>query len=377
MLLDPDLGYFDEGLDLTDEALYRSASGRVGEARTLPPTSYRSKIFASLEDNRVWSRNWIGVGASEQIPEAGDILPFTIGYHGIHLQRMPDGSIAGRFNKAQHGGCRSVPLQCQTGSRTKCSFTACGYSRDRDVIPASELDDDRSAAQQYLGLRPERLLPVRVAENGSLLFACLDPRTPHLDQSMAAVGLSTDDWPPVSADLVAKKWIAAPANWKLIASNIASLITGGVDIEAEGIAGLQVDVPSLSCVASSTGLATAPSGLEGQSNFAWIFPNVLLLRSEGAAIAILLQPLSMVETQLRILCFGGHETGDALLAFALAIARNAGQSASSSQKQLSDWGTSRAPETEGLPAPFQDSPFGLAFQRVLIDSILTPAQPGG
>ena len=130
--------------------------------------------FQALEDAAIWSRLWICVGFAADIPSPGDVLPYTAGQHGIHIEHIADGSFVGRFNKAQHGGCRVVPLQCRTGAKTRCSFTACGHSRDRRPILATDTDRELHL-DQYLGSRPERLLPIPVGTYGPLLVTRLDP----------------------------------------------------------------------------------------------------------------------------------------------------------------------------------------------------------
>ena len=146
-----------------------------GAGRLLPEAAFSSLAYQAMEDAAIWSRSWVCIGFTAEIPAPGDILPFTVGHHGIHVERLAAQSFAARFNKAQHGGCRVVPLQCRTGTKTRCSFTACGYSRDRGPIGAADPDRDPQL-DQYLGLRPERLLPVATATWGPLLFVQLDPQ---------------------------------------------------------------------------------------------------------------------------------------------------------------------------------------------------------
>ncbi len=175
MVYHPDLGYFDEGVDLTDADLYKSANQPFGQATILPPPpfTYQSKVFSDLEDEKLWTRSWVTIGTTHQLQNPGDLLPFTVGHHGIHVQRNKDGSLTGRFNKAQHGGCRAVPSQCQTGKKTKCSFTSCGYSLDRNVLRVEEIGENTPTMHQYLGLIPERLLPIKVDTWGRLFLSIL------------------------------------------------------------------------------------------------------------------------------------------------------------------------------------------------------------
>ncbi len=354
MLLDPALGYYDEGLDLTEAALYRRARDPFGQAETLPPASYRSKVFSALEDNRIWTRSWIAVGLEQQIPDAGDLLPFTIGYHGIHLQREAGGGIIGRFNKAQHGGCRSVPLQCQTGTRTRCSFTSCGFSRDRDVIPAGELESDGSAAQQYLGMVPERLLPARVERRGSLLFTCLDPRTPAPPDLDAAL----PGWSDERLALAGRRWFAAAANWKLIGPALRDRLAERHGAPAAG-------------AASDVGVLAHWGQCDSRLSLFWGFPNLLLLRGSEETLVLLLQPLSMGETQVRALLLSRDATGQtALPEHWTSLLEACFADAGRQQRLLSLWGTPQDPQHQDEAAPQQSSAFAWQFQDYLISRIL-------
>ncbi|MBN9281870.1 MAG: ring-hydroxylating oxygenase subunit alpha, partial [Hyphomicrobium denitrificans] len=70
-LRNPELGYFDEGMNLSDAAVYRDACLPFGQATKLPPVAYRSKVFLELESEKVWTRSWVAIGLQQQIPNAG------------------------------------------------------------------------------------------------------------------------------------------------------------------------------------------------------------------------------------------------------------------------------------------------------------------
>ena len=171
MLAHPDLGFVDSGVDFLQPELYAACRTRFGIASALPRRTYTSPVFQQLENEKVWTRDWICIGTAPEIANPHDLLPYTIGQHAIHVQRTASGGLIGRFNKAQHGGCRAIPAQCQTGRKTKCSYTSCGFSRDRDVIAGELFGEMTPQAGQYLGVYPERLLPVSVETRGPLIFA--------------------------------------------------------------------------------------------------------------------------------------------------------------------------------------------------------------
>ena len=245
-----------------------------GTVRLLPSTAFQSRVFQAEEDAAIWTREWVCVGFAADIPNAGDVLPFTVGNHGIHIERLADGSLVGRFNKAQHGGCRTVPLQCQTGAKTKCSFTACGYSRDRRPIAAGDVNRDASL-DQYLGLRPERLLTVPVKSWGPLLLVQLDPE--------AKVAF---DWPDpdvvfarlpraASGDAAETRWIEHDANWKHLAV----------------------------CLAEGAIASVGETYAINNHKTVLLYPNVVILAGSDVTAAIILQPTALGRTLSRVRLF--------------------------------------------------------------------------
>ena len=241
-------------------------------ARVLPRSAYHTRAAQAKEDAAIWTRNWVCLGFAADVPNPGDVLPFTVGNHGIHVERLADGSLVGRFNKAQHGGCRVVPLQCQTGSKTKCSFTACGYSRDRRPIAAS--DSDRlKHLDQYVGLRPERLLPVTVRMWGPLVLANLDPL--HLPaMHLPAITWSSALAAAGSAIGGQTVWLEYDANWKHLAISLAAGRADGVETHL-------------------------------------FFPNVIVMTLYHALCMVVLQPTALAKTMCRIRLFEREETTSA------------------------------------------------------------------
>jgi len=342
MVLHPELGYFDEGSELTDPALYETATRPFGEASVLPPVVYRSKIFSELEDEKIWTRAWIAIGTVDQIPHPGDMLPFTVGHHGIHVQREPDGSLVGRFNKAQHGGCRAIPLQCQTGVKTKCSFTSCGFSRDRDIIPASELGESTAAMQQYLGQVPEKLLPIKVETWGPFIFVNLDPESAPLIEELGGLADRIDPDFQGRSHRHDGAWIECAANWKLLGRAF-------YDMEA-----------------------AEPH---------WIFPNLLIIDQPSHLAYFILQPIGMALSQVRF----------SVLTDATAKAQSRGTVASlvdfwqekfaavsaqaqDRQQAASGWGTAMLPDTIDRDLPLEESSGGYSFQRYVTSRILAEHQ---
>lgn len=301
----PDLGYEDNGVDLTDANLYKSAKLPFGQAKFLPPIAYQSKIFSGLEDEKLWTRNWIAIGSTLEIPNSGDLLPYTVGNHGIHVQKEDDGTLIGRFNKAQHGGCRAVPQQCQTGKKTKCSFTSCGYSRDRHVIRVEEIGENTPTMHQYLGLIPERLLPIKVETLGSLIFINVDQESNDLNFSINMITNFLLSIEVDNLELKYSEWFECESNWKFAGRAFFE------DIHLNNELSIEHDqnenhfsVENLSSSELGLNLDKEKHDLK----LFWMFPNLILISHQTFTISVVIQPTSMHECTLRTAIYKNNKS---------------------------------------------------------------------
>ncbi|MBT3928798.1 MAG: ring-hydroxylating oxygenase subunit alpha [Rhodospirillaceae bacterium] len=358
MNMHPELGYFDEGLDLTQPELYAAASKPFGRARILPPAAFRSKIFADLEDEKVWTRTWVCVGLQQQIPNPGDLLPFTVGTHGVHVERGRDGGLIGRFNKAQHGGCRAIPAQCQTGAKTRCSFTSCGYSRDREAIDSSEAGEGSQLGGQYLGDRPERLLPVKVDSWGPFVFVNLDNQSEPLGTELKGMAKQAGKLFDGDLPLAAQERREHRCNWKLTGrAFLENIALPFADMKAtktnrSGAAGTP-------CYASRS-IALSPGN---EAHLYWLFPNLLLVLMPEYVVAVILQPTATAMTLERINILADAAAGDAEeLAETWADILDASAAHGKARQQEFKDAAKRL--------PVEDSASGYEFQKFLVACIL-------
>ena len=356
MTMRPDLDYVDEGVDLQDPALYKPSRGRFGKACILTPIAYRSKVFADLEDEKIWTRSWICIGSHRDIPNVGDLLPYTVGNHGVHVQRGRDG-LTGRYNLAQHGGCRFVPAQCQTGSKTRCSFTSCGYSRDRGVIAADELGDDTPTMRQYLGYRPERLLPVTVESEGPFLFVNLDPGAAPLAERLDCVAeaLALDD--TAAWGNAESFWVEHDANWKLLGRALLRSLAPHARPAKKSAA----DVIQLR---ADTDYSGAPATVF------WLLPNLILLRGEDRLLSIVLQPTALEETLARVRVGSARPIESAHVDALRAALDEAADTASMAQDELARFGTPSRPKTSLASLPLEEDRAAHLLQTYVIGRVL-------
>ena len=366
-LLQPELGFFDEEANLTDPRTYAATTRPFGEAHALPPVVYRSKIFSELENEKIWTRGWVPIGLAQQIPNPGDLLPFTLGFHGVHAQRTMDGRIEARFNRHQHGGCRFVPEQCRTGKQTKCTISSCNYTRDAPVLPGRENGDDTPEMYKFVGINPDKLIPVRFEEWGPFIFVNLDPA-----DEQPLIDVLPDALKPFGqADnclltLVDHWWMDFKCNWKTF---------GAAFVEAGTMADAQVKPLVGNAITSVADRAAMGLG-EGapRVEMTWMFPNLLLACNGADVLVVVLQSTGMENTLARVCCLTLQPQAATNEAARTApwndMLRAIGARAETAHDRAVKWGTSSLPDTIGRQPGIETSAARHAMECYVLRKIL-------
>ena len=325
MLVHPDMGFVADGVDFLNPASYAECRKPFGLAASMPRAAYISDIFQNLENEKIWTRGWVCIGTAAEIANTGDLLPYTVGDQGIHVQRLESGDVAGRFNKAQHGGCRVIPAQCRTGKKTKCSFTSCGHSRDRDVILGAGLEEMSPLMGQYLGMRPERLVPLKTKVLGPFIFVNVDP-TIGEEHSLPEL-----EWHP-SWVRQSGRWREHRANWKIAGKAIVEAARNL--IERKKISGAEAK---------------------------WHFPNLVTVQFSGLAVAVVLQPTSMGHALWRLSYFAVSDgAAKPLFAEIDEILNDAASRAEAEQREIA------APQTNSAEL----SEVNWEFNQILVERLI-------
>ncbi len=67
MLTHPDSGFYDNGVDLQDPDLYAIAQRQLAGDPLLPLLAYTSETFQRLENEKIWTRDWVCIGTAAEI----------------------------------------------------------------------------------------------------------------------------------------------------------------------------------------------------------------------------------------------------------------------------------------------------------------------
>jgi hypothetical protein len=270
----------------------------------------------ALEDARVWTRAWACVGVEQQIPAPGDLLPATVGHHGLHVQRRPDGGLRAAFNTLQYGSCWTIPAQCGHGHKTNCPYVSCAHSLDTDALRAQD-GAPTPQMRQFIGFNPLKLADVPVQTAGPLIFVTLADPPPPLDEQLGALGATARHAPLARLDHVARLWAELDCNWKLASDALFEALGAPADGgRLEERLSPDTVVPATATSHRdlwTTGMAAAlePPAADGDGAIRLLraFPNVVLAALPNHAAAVVVKPTRLDGVALVVSLFA-HRQGE-------------------------------------------------------------------
>jgi hypothetical protein len=274
----------------------------------------------AMEDERIWTRVWACVGVEHQIPATGDLLPATVGHHGLHVQRLPDGGLRAAFNVLQQGSCWTIPAQCGRGHKTDCPYVSCAHSLDTDAVAAQDGAPTREM-RQFVGFNPLKLADVPVQTAGPLIFVTLGYPPPQLHDQLGALGAAAQLESIGRLRHVARFWAELNCNWTLASDALFEAL--GAPPESERLE----ERLAIGTAVPGTGATHGELWCAGTAEAAWeplemdddggvqlwrAFPNVVLAALPNHAATIVVKPTRLDGVTLVVSLFANHgsETGE-------------------------------------------------------------------
>ena len=205
----------------------------MASACGMRPAAYADEDFFAAEQRRLFGRAWVGVALTAELATPGRLLVRSIGGRSILLTRHGD-EIGGFLNSCRHRGTELAEADCDIGATIRCPYHRWGYSTDGRLVAAPLFD---SIPREDFDMADWGLIPVRADTWGPIVFACLDARTPPLedwlgDLATRMAGYGLGEWGPITLPAPSDGGDGAPpalsacsfdvaANWKLLAENFA------------------------------------------------------------------------------------------------------------------------------------------------------------
>jgi choline monooxygenase len=217
-------------IDYTHKSTYRPLRQNVEAATTLIPDAYRSADFFDIERQRVWSRSWVAVAYTSQLPESGDHLLADVAGQPLLVIRGRDQRLRAFYNVCRHRGSRLVdqPGNCKV---IRCPYHGWGYSLEGELLGTpyfKGLDVPPELAAKFqltAGVAAEfckddyPLFAVATETWGGTIFVNLDPTPIPFSQWIGDLPQRFVRHPLERLELARRRTFEINANWKLIAEN--------------------------------------------------------------------------------------------------------------------------------------------------------------
>lgn len=290
------------------EAAWAGTRRPLTEATGLQPAAYTDEEFFALERHRVFERAWVCIGTAPEVADVGRMLVRSVGPRSILVVRGGDGLVRGFLNSCRHRGTEVADTDTDGVAVIRCPYHRWGYDLAGHLIATPRFDD---VPRSEFDPADFGLLPVRVEVWGCLLFACLDPDTPPLDEwlgdlSERTAGYGLDDW-----WLHEQVELEIDANWKLISENYQEYYhLAWVHSELAKVSRVEdhyrYQGPGMYCGQTTTPVSgdsrddwlvlPAAAGLDESDSvsgrFVTIFPNVLLSILPNHVFVMRLEPVA-------------------------------------------------------------------------------------
>ena len=311
-----------------EASTYRATRLPVDYASTLIPDAYTSDAFYALEQERVFGTAWVPVCVTEEVAAPGDFLVVEVAGRSILVCRNRDGALRAHQNVCRHRGAQLVTEPRGTVERFfQCPYHAWAYDLDGRCLGTPLFTPESGGPADQRGIfdmstvrefdkADHGLYPARAAEWGCLVFVCLDPSAPALEDELGDLPERLAGYRLSEHRLVRRVEYAIEANWKLVAENFMEYYhlpwvhPGLVKVSPMSAHHRwQGSGMYMGFCTSPIAANTAEGGWDGlpameslgaedavSARFAWVFPSVAVNALPNHTFLLLVRPVSAGRT---------------------------------------------------------------------------------
>jgi len=190
----------------------------------IPAHIYNDEEIFRLERERLFSRAWVFVGHTSEIPQPGDYVVRRVLEDSFIVSRGEDGVVRALFNMCLHRGMQVCRAELGNASHFRCPYHGWSYRNDGRLVG---LPFHRDAYGGEAGFRRkgQTLLPAPSLDTyNGLIFVSLDPDAPPLREYLGDFAFYLDYYTKQSGSGIElrgpQRW-RIKANWKIGAENFA------------------------------------------------------------------------------------------------------------------------------------------------------------
>ena len=180
---------------------------------------YISHEYMALERQKLWPKAWLVAGVEQDVSEPGDYFVFNLEPESIIVSRSSDGELAALYNVCQHRGTRVLLSNLGSLNEYTCPYHGWTYANDGTLISVPDEDRfSRGVPRDKLSLKP-----LRVEAWAGIVWVCMDPDAPSLDEFLGPVKAMCDPFRPQDMRLVEDQTVTLDCNWKAVFDNFGEL----------------------------------------------------------------------------------------------------------------------------------------------------------
>jgi choline monooxygenase len=205
-------------LETLMQSLAMSASKPLGEATAMHPGLYRSEDVLALEHEEIFAKEWLCLGRTSDIPNAGDYLTFAIGDQPVVAFRTSDGTIKTHANVCLHRMMRLLD-GCGNAKRIVCPYHAWTYDIEGRLIGAPHMGASHSVPAGTFKPRDHKLPAIRTEIWQGWIYVTLNGQAASVAGMLAPLAGVTDRYAQEHYIPVARYDYVWDTNWKLLTEN--------------------------------------------------------------------------------------------------------------------------------------------------------------
>jgi phenylpropionate dioxygenase-like ring-hydroxylating dioxygenase large terminal subunit len=187
---------------------------------------YTDPAIFDLEMTRLWSRTWLYVGHTSQVPQPGDYVTTDLATQPVILVRHTDGAVRVLMNRCAHKGAKVVSSPSgNTGRFFRCPYHAWAYETDGTLyaVPRHQGYDGTRMRECEAGRGLVAL--TNVATYRGFVFARLSDDGPdfatYFGESLSSIDNMADRSPEGELEITGGVLrYAHDCNWKMFVENL-------------------------------------------------------------------------------------------------------------------------------------------------------------
>jgi phenylpropionate dioxygenase-like ring-hydroxylating dioxygenase large terminal subunit len=179
----------------------------------LPPTAFTSTAQFETELRDIFERSWVHVADLPDLTRPGDYVAATMGATPVVIVRGQQGELRGFLNACRHRGATLVEGAGNCGPTLRCPYHAWTYSTS-GALHGVPFREEFGCREQGLDL-----VPIRVGTVGPLVFACVDPGAPSLEQWVGELSPALERAGGAAMESAFQLDYEVAVNWKVYVEN--------------------------------------------------------------------------------------------------------------------------------------------------------------